>query len=171
MEKKHVISAIGLFAIISLFIFSANASITGNAVVQYANIESKSNAPLSAQSGDVQVVQLSMQNGDYTLSPAKVVVNTPVRLVGDMNSIRGCYTTIVIPDLGVRKTVSASDNIIEFTPTKAGTFQMTCGMGMAGGQLLVEDASGNVPAPSESQAATPSGGSCGVGGGCGCGGA
>ncbi len=116
---------------ISLFIFAANGIVTGNAV-QYAS------APETAQTVSAQIVQMAMQNGDYILSPARVKVGEPVRLVGNMDSIRGCYTTVVIPGLNIRKTLLSSDNIIEFTPTKTGTFQMTCGMGMAGGQIVVE---------------------------------
>jgi len=172
METKQITAMVGLFAITFVIIIATGASFTGYAGNQnIVNTVTASSTPSNAVAGDVQVVQMTMQNGDYQLSPARVKVDTPVKLIGDMNTIRGCYKTVVISELGVRKTLSATANTIEFTPTKAGTFSMTCGMGMAGGQIIVEDANGNAPAATQTAQAATAGGSCGSGGGgCGCGG-
>lgn len=83
----------------------------------------------------------------------------------------GCSKSIVIPEFNIIKTVSTSDNLVEFTPTKSGTFQFSCSMGTYRGQIIVENADGTVAAYTGSVSVTSgtcgsSGGSCG----CGCGG-
>jgi hypothetical protein len=122
----------------------------------------------------VQEVQVSMQGWQYQPNPIRLKVGVPARLVVDLNTVTGCMRTIEIPDLGVQKYVSQGDNVIAFTPSKAGTFSMHCGMNMGQGIVVVEDANGNVPAGGANLAAAApaAGGSCGAGGGgCGCGGA
>lgn len=75
---------------------------------------------------------------NYILSPSVVQVNVPVRITGDVSRLNGCYRTVTIPDLGVRKTLSSGDNTIIFTPTKTGDFTVACSMGMATTTLTVE---------------------------------
>jgi len=80
-----------------------------------------------------------------------------------MNTIGGCMKTILIPEFGVQKTLSAGDNVIEFTPTKSGTFDFTCGMGMGRGKIIVEENDGTVAAntgAAPAPAARPFAGGC-----------
>jgi plastocyanin len=127
---------------------------------------------LAPVNNGVQEVAISMQGSRYQPYPIRVKAGIPVRFTVDMNTVKGCYRSIVIPELGVSGRVATGSNIIEFTPSKAGTFRMTCGMGMADGRIIVEDANGQAPAPTAQAAQLPvGGGSCGAGGGgCGCGG-
>jgi plastocyanin len=127
---------------------------------------------LAPVNNGVQEVQVSMQGYTYQPSPVRVKAGVPVRFVVDLNSVRGCMRSIQIPELGVSGRVAQGSNVMEFTPTKAGTFRMTCGMGMADGTIIVEDENGIAPAAMAAPQAVPvaaPGGSCGSGG-CGCGG-
>lgn len=115
----------------------------------------------------VQTVQFSVKGTNYYPNPVRVKIGIPVQLVADINNMPGCSKSIVIPEFGVRKSVSTSDNIIEFTPNKSGTFQFSCSMGMYHGQIIVENADGSVAAYTRS--APISSGTCGgPNGGCGC---
>jgi len=172
METKHIITIVGLLLITSVFVFSAKA-LTENPASTNQNYQ----APLQSASPSVpvqsgkQVIQLSMQNGNYYPNTITVKKGVPVEIDVDMNSVRGCYRGIKIPAFGVQKTVTESDNKIEFTPDKAGTFGFSCFMGMGTGKLVVVDESGNVPNVNTVAQDIPKGGSCGAsGGGCGCGG-
>jgi heme/copper-type cytochrome/quinol oxidase subunit 2 len=121
----------------------------------------------------VQQVSVSMTGGTYMPNPIRVKVGVPVRMTVDLATVNGCYRSIRISELGVSGRVQQGSNTIEFTPSKAGVFRMTCGMGMADGMIIVEDESGNAPAGTANLAAPTArtGGSCGSnGGGCGCGG-
>ncbi|MBI5061511.1 MAG: cupredoxin domain-containing protein [Candidatus Aenigmarchaeota archaeon] len=172
METKHVITIFGLAVMVAVFIFAARAIAAGGVQTNYNTASSgyQSSAPTQIQSGK-QVVQLSMQNGNYYPNAIRVKKGIPVEIDVDLNSVRGCYRTIKIPAFGIQKTLTDADNKIEFTPDKAGTFGFSCIMGMGTGQLIVEDEAGNVPATNTVSQDIPKGGSCGAGGGgCGCGG-
>lgn len=123
---------------------------------------------LDTVTNDIQVVQLSVQGTTYYPNPIRVKIGVPVRLVADVNNMPGCSKSIVIPEFGVSKYVSAGDNLIEFTPNKSGTFQFSCSMNMYHGQIVVENVDGSVAAYTGSAPVTSStcgGPSCG----CGCG--
>lgn len=130
-------------------------SITGNAVYS---------------SSDVQVVKLSVLGGNYVLSPSSLKKGVPVRLEAD-SSVSGCARSIVISAFNVRKTVSASNNVIEFVPDKAGTFNIACSMNMYRGTFNVLDESGGSAKYVEPKTASVSATCSSNGaGGCGCGG-
>lgn len=128
-----------------------------------------SGGTLATVTNGVQIVQLSVQGTNYYPNPIRVKIGIPVQLVADINNMPGCSKSIVIPEFGISKSVSASDNTIEFTPNKSGTFQFSCSMNMYHGQIIVENADGSVAAYTGS-APVSNGGTCGgAGGGCGCG--
>jgi copper chaperone CopZ len=143
----------------------SSAAVTGNAV------KSSGGSNLATVTNGVQTVQLSVQGTNYYPNPIHVKKGIPVKLVADMNNMPGCSVSIVIPEFGIRKVLSAGDNVIEFTPDKSGTFQFSCSMNMYRGQIVVEEADGSVAAYTGATPATTSG-SCGGGSGCGgsCGG-
>lgn len=96
------------------------------------------NATTSTVSGNVQIVKLSVEGGRYVLSPAEFKKDIPVRIEADISKMPGCSKSIVISAFGVRKIVSQADNIIEFTPTKTGTFNIACSMNMYRGAFTVK---------------------------------
>jgi len=87
--------------------------------------------------GNAQVVKLSVEGGRYVLSPSEFRKDVPVRIEADISKMPGCSKSIVISAFGVRKIVSESDNVIEFTPTKTGTFNIACSMNMYRGVFTV----------------------------------
>ncbi|MFH0832350.1 MAG: cation transporter [Candidatus Aenigmatarchaeota archaeon] len=121
---------------------------------------------LAAIKDGVQIVQLSVQGSNYYPNPIRVKKGIPVQLVADMNSVKGCSRSIVIPEYGIKKTLKTGDNVIEFTPDKSGTFKFACSMNMYQGQIVVENSDGSVAAYTGiAPALSGSSGSCG----CGCG--
>ncbi|MEM4260136.1 MAG: cupredoxin domain-containing protein [Candidatus Woesearchaeota archaeon] len=95
------------------------------------------------QTGEVQNVGLSMANGYYVINPSILKVGVPVRMEVDMNTVVGCARDFTIPAFGVRKYVIEGDNIIKFTPTKTGTFNIVCSMNMYKGSFIVVTADGS----------------------------
>ncbi len=124
----------------------------------------------AAVNGGVQEVTLSVQGANYYPNPIRVKKGIPVKLVADIASMPGCSKSVVIPEFGIRKVVSANDSVIEFTPTASGTFSFSCSMGMYRGTMVVEEADGSVAAFTGNAPQTPVGSCGGSGGGCGCGG-
>jgi len=170
MNAKQLGAAIGLGILVSIIFVSIGLAFSSGSLGQ-TGLASNSPvvSPAVVATGPVKEFALSISGGVYQPNPITVNKGDTVRLVADVNSIRGCYSTVVISKFGVRKTVKAGDNIIEFVASEAGTFQVTCGMGMAGGSIVVKDTNGTVPATTDVGQAKQ--GSCGSGGGgCGCGG-
>jgi len=92
----------------------------------------------SSQNEDGQQVVTS------TLLPNKyphitVEVGVPVVWIIDAptGSINGCNNRIFIHEYGIEYTFQPGENIIEFTPDKAGTFEYSCWMGMIYGSITV----------------------------------
>ena len=46
---------------------------------------------------------------------------------------------MLLRSFGIEHTLSEGENVIEFTPSKSGTFQYTCWMGMIRGNITVTD--------------------------------
>lgn len=153
-----------IFLIIIIMLFknfdSVGAVVNGNAIaIQPANV----------QSGDVQNAKMKVVGGKYIIEPNSFKVGVPVRIESDISQIPGCAKSVVIPAFNVKKSLSENNKIIEFTPNKAGTFNIMCSMNMYGGTFNVVNDDGTKASYVEK--ASTSGGSCGAsGGGCGCGG-
>jgi sulfite exporter TauE/SafE len=123
----------------------------------------------SAQIGDgVQLVRTELKSGRY--DPIKVRVGVPVRwtIHAEPGTINGCNNRIIIPEYDrLQKALALGDNIVEFTPTRTGTFTYTCWMGMIRGRItVVEEDAGNPvvavntlpPVPADSGAEKPDAG-------------
>ena len=93
----------------------------------------------SAQSaGGVQLVRTELKSGRY--DPIKVQAGVPVRwtIHAAAGTLNGCNNKIVIPEYGrLQKKLALGDNVVEFTPTRTGTFTYTCWMGMIRGKITV----------------------------------
>ncbi|BCS35686.2 copper-binding protein [Luteitalea sp. TBR-22] len=77
-------------------------------------------------------------DGGYSPSAIQVEAGRPVRLSFDRADTSGCSEEVVLPDFGIRKFLpTGAVTSVEFTPTQAGTYQFTCGMGMLRGRLVV----------------------------------
>ena len=95
--------------------------------------------------GDVQLVRTELKSGRY--DPIKVQAGVPVRwtIHAAAGTLNGCNNKIVIPEYGrLQKKLALGDNVVEFTPTRTGTFTYTCWMGMIRGKItVVEGDAGN----------------------------
>jgi len=125
MKNIMVIIGIGIIILVAamfIFIGAGNAKVTENII----NPNEK-----------VQIVKLSVENGKYILDPPEIKKGVPVRIEADMSKMPGCSKSIVIASFNIRKTLNSKDNTIEFTPDKAGTFNIACSMNMYRGTFVV----------------------------------
>ena len=155
-NKITIIGIIVLIALIAGFVF-----------VKSGSVETTNNLPAGNQ--EAQVVKLSVENGQYVLSPSQLEKGVPVILEADVSTMSGCSKAVVISAFNARKNFKEGDNTLEFMPDKAGTFNIACAMNMYKGTFTVLESDGTKPSYVEQK--LPAGSSCGVaGGGCGCGG-
>jgi len=175
MDAEKIFWALAILGAGGFFAFLVFGSFTAPVHAAQQGVQLGAQAPPGGQlapigSDGVQEVTLSVQGGVYYPNPIVVRKGVPVRLVADIGSMPGCSKSIIIPEFGVQKTVTSSDNTIEFTRTQSGLFGFSCSMNMYRGSIVVQDADGSVAAFT-GNAAPVRAGSCGAGsGGCGCGG-
>jgi plastocyanin domain-containing protein len=79
-------------------------------------------------------------SGGYSPSMVRVEAGRPVRLEFDRQETSGCTEEVVLPDFGIRTYLPAHKTTpVEFTPTRPGNYEFTCGMGMVRGKIIVEE--------------------------------
>ena len=139
MKKKNDKIAIIAFSIIALLSFFAIANaLTGNNEINKGDDFS---VPVSYETPEIidgyQQVELYFINYEYKLVPENLIVNVPVRMSVDLDSVYGCMRAIMIPAFNTRKFLNENDNVVEFTPTKTGVFNIMCTMNMGRGTFRV----------------------------------
>ncbi len=154
-----------LFAILTIFLILG----AGFFIFIKGSSGASGNSVLTAESNDVQKVKLFVEGGRYVLEPNTMKIGAPVKIEADISRMPGCSKSVVISAFNVRKTLTNNDNIITFTPTKSGTFNIACSMNMYRGTFTIAEKSGIKSNYVEQPIS--GGSSCGgSGGGCGCGG-
>ena len=79
--------------------------------------------------------------GGYSPATVRVQAGRPVRLEFDRQETSGCTEEVVLPDFGIRTYLPAHQTTaVQFTPTRPGSYEFTCGMAMVRGKLIVEEA-------------------------------
>ena len=105
---------------------------------------SNSAAPTYKTAADgVVEVPLTIRDTQYVPSTLRIPADVPVRILVDRQEDLACSNALVLPQLGVNAPLAANAvTAVSVPPTKAGTYTMTCGMGMMSGVLLVGGAGG-----------------------------
>jgi heme/copper-type cytochrome/quinol oxidase subunit 2 len=83
-----------------------------------------------------QVLQMNQWAGGYNPNKLTVRAGMPVRWEISADGT-GCSSYMVVPSLGIKKTLQPGMNVVEFTPKRAGTIKFSCGMGMFTGSIAV----------------------------------
>lgn len=84
-----------------------------------------------------QEVEMAITRYGYQPSNLTIKAGVPVRWKIDGTQAYGCTSQIVIPDLGVTKSLAQGENIVEFTAPNPGRLAFSCSMGMVRGLFNV----------------------------------
>ena len=78
--------------------------------------------------------------GSYEPNVIQVQEGLPVdwRITGA--DFMGCADTLILPAFGVNERLQTGPNLVQFTPTKTGTYTFSCSMGMIRGTMIVNPA-------------------------------
>ena len=106
----------------------SSASLLGSPTQQTTNILEKDG---------YQIASMNVNAAGYWPKSFVVKKDVPVRWVIHGENVFGCQGTIVVPKIGVQKTLTNGDNIIEFTPKEVGKITFSCTMGMYDGEFTV----------------------------------
>lgn len=132
-EEKSFLK-IFIITLVSIVIFS---------LLTFAYINNKSNNSKVVSKEDAtgnlaqQIVNVRVEGSQYIMQPSQLKIGTPTKLIFDMSTVRGCARSVILPEFGVRKMLSNSDNSIDFLPMKQGNFKIACSMNMYTGQFSV----------------------------------
>lgn len=89
-------------------------------------------------SDGVVEVKLTIKNTQFVPSTVQIPADKPVRLVVDRQEDNSCSSQLALPQLGILKDLAPNAvTTVDIPATKAGTYTLTCGMGMMSGQLSV----------------------------------
>jgi plastocyanin domain-containing protein len=161
-----------LVLVLGLVMFSRGMSLFGVALPSLRPAASSAIAVARLVDGG-QEVETRVESGRYY--PLIVQAGVPVRwtINARADELNGCNNPLTIPQYGIRKQLEPGPNLIEFTPTQAGTIGYTCWMGMISSYIRVVPDVNRIaaadlkpPAQADLGAATGSGPG-GAGGGCG----
>jgi sulfite exporter TauE/SafE/plastocyanin domain-containing protein len=110
---------------------------SGGAALTAAKPASLSDGIVAKLENGVQTVTTEFKDGYYVpfTVQAGVPVKWTIRVTED--ELNGCNNPVTIPSYGISKKLAAGDNIVEFTPKKAGTIAYTCWMGMISSRISV----------------------------------
>ena len=116
--------------------------VAGLAAVAWINwyffLAGRQTATAAVGAGGVQEVTITVHGG-YDPAEVRLKKDVPVRLVFDRQETSSCSEEVVLPDFGIRKFLPAfQKTTVELTPDRAGSFELTCGMSMLRGRLVVE---------------------------------
>ncbi|MDR2202558.1 MAG: sulfite exporter TauE/SafE family protein [Clostridiales bacterium] len=135
--KKLTAASAALVIIFGMFMFTNGAALSGVALPALLGgtgpaVESVIDAP-----NNIQVVSFDLKPNAY--AAIKVKKGVPVRWIiraaaDDLNS---CNGELKIQRLGITKTLTEGENIIEFTPQSAGNIAYSCWMGMIKSKIIV----------------------------------
>ncbi len=119
-----------------MFIMGASANPAGK-VTELAKNSASVKMPLMVD-GKQDVFLKATQYGTYSPNYLKVKKGIPVRIHYSADEDVGCGREVIFPEFKQRKLApSTGEVLIEFTPTKAGTFPFHCPMQMFRGTIEV----------------------------------
>jgi uncharacterized protein len=163
----------------AIFNISNGLGLAGFNLAYGQAIDINLNDPNVTMENGVQVVRMKELANGYSPNNFTIKQGIPVKWVIDAQAPYSCASTIVMNKFNIRKSLSAGENIINFTPTEIGRLPFSCSMGMYTGVFNVIDKNGqtpkainlnSTPAANASAGQPAQAGSCGGGGGgCGCG--
>jgi len=92
----------------------------------------------SQQESGVQAVTVKVTDKGFQPDKIELKRNVPARLTFVREIEATCATSVVIPEFNLKHDLPFKEPVVlEFTPTKAGVFDFTCGMKMLTGKIVV----------------------------------
>jgi len=158
--KMQVVAAVAVM-IFGLVILNRGLMVVGSPVTfdtvrtavigsgQPAGQSMDASSTLYAKGADgVIEIPLTIENATYVPSTLSLPANTPVRLIVDRKEANACSAQLSIPKAGVL--ANLADNAItkvDVPAMPAGSYTLTCGMGMLSGSISVGGAGGGGGSP------------------------
>jgi sulfite exporter TauE/SafE len=144
-EKFYKITAILVFilgtwsinGVLNLIGSPVTFETIGNEIVSTLTVKSVNDSQ-GIIGGEVQEISINVTGGGYLPSVVTVSRGKKVKMSLVTHDNYSCTSSFVFPKFQISKELPPTGTtVIEFTPTEAGTFRWTCGMGMFSGTMTV----------------------------------
>ena len=155
-QRMVQISAM-LVIILGILMFQNGASLSGLKLPSFTG-NSNSNQVAAQVDGTiqdgVQVITTQLESGRY--EPITVQAGIPVKwtIQAAAGTINGCNNRLIIPEYNIEKPLAVGNNVIEFTPEKAGIVPYSCWMGMIRSRITVVAGAAETQSPDPSVTST-----------------
>lgn len=139
----NVVAAVVIIGF-GLVLLNRGLMLVGSPVTAQSIAQSVAGAPAAEAPGGyvaaadgVVEIPLVIENVRFVPQAVSIPADTPVRLVVDRREDNACSDQVAIPQLGVLVNLAPfGTTVVELPPAKAGSYTLTCGMGMMAGSLL-----------------------------------
>lgn len=123
--------------VLGLWNVSNGWSLTGFTLPSVGSTHTKPSGITAELRDGKQHLRMEQWAGGY--NPSAFTITKGVPFVWHINSQDSytCASSLVVPSMGIRKTLVSGENTVEFTPTKTGQIQFSCSMGMYRGTITV----------------------------------
>jgi len=150
-SKLQIVAAVAVM-VFGLVILNRGLMVVGSpvtfdtvksAVVGSPQVASDTTQYKTAADGVVEI-PLTIENVRFSPQNISLPADKPVRLIVDRKEANACSAQLAIPQLGVL--ANLKDNavtVVDVPAAKAGSYTLTCGMGMMAGGITVGGASGS----------------------------
>jgi sulfite exporter TauE/SafE/copper chaperone CopZ len=133
-----------LVAALGLVMFSNGWNLSGfespfDMVVSYkkASAQIGTDALIPVIKNGVQIVNSTLEPGRYPAITVRQGIPVRWTINAPPGSINGCNNQMIISEYNIQHTFKQGDNVIEFTPVKAGKFRYSCWMAMIRSTITV----------------------------------
>jgi sulfite exporter TauE/SafE len=150
-QRMMVVAAI-FIAILGLVMLNRGLMLIGSPVtaqsIKQAVVGSSTAQPgatpqYAVDAEGVAVVEIAIENVRFIPQVVSIPADQPVRLIVDRREENSCSDQLAVPQLGVLVDLKPfATTTVELPAAKAGTYTLTCGMGMMSGSLIVGAAAG-----------------------------
>jgi sulfite exporter TauE/SafE/copper chaperone CopZ len=110
---------------------------TGNDLVTTIDSAPSSQQPVNVNT-DFQEIKMEVNRYGFVPSTFELKKGVPVKWIINGKELTGCNKAIIVPSLGMEFDVKKGEQVIEFTPSEAGTIKWSCWMGMIHGSFIVK---------------------------------
>ncbi|MHB8925832.1 MAG: urease accessory protein UreH domain-containing protein [Coriobacteriia bacterium] len=145
-HKMMTVAAI-LIALLGLVMLNRGLNLVGSPVTAQSIQRSVFGAAAPADTSETQYatgadgvveVPLLIENVQFVPQTVSIPADKPVRLVVDRREDNACSDQLALPQLGILVDLAPNaTTVVEIPATAAGTYTLTCGMGMMSGSLQV----------------------------------
>jgi hypothetical protein len=108
------------------------------AVVGTPTVQPNAEPQYAVDTDGVAVVEIAIENTRFLPQAVSIPADRPVRLLVDRREDNSCSDQLAVPQLGVLVDLKPfATTTVDLPAAKAGTYTLTCGMGMMSGSLVV----------------------------------